>query len=519
MPITPVTALLEYFPSGTTEGEHHILREAFIQAEEYSDFITPPPHNPRLLVGKKGSGKSAVIDFSISLFSKLNIPAILVRPKDIDLSTLRNGAAVGEMTRIAYDALIQAIAQNLGSDLSGLVSEEQKVLLDSAVKNGNAKRDIIERLANILPRIAKPLINTDLSVLLPETQPLHREELQTAISNNLRTSGKGFYLFVDDTDQVASPDDPAHLNRIWAFILAIRNLTEKFETLRAVISLREEVWRRLISDKAGQRDQTDHFIRLVRTLNPTQEHITRIIEKRLSLAARLANARPIQGEIYSAFFEGSLAKMPSSDELSSWEDLIIGRSRGRPRDAIQLVNALAQRAKDRKASHITEGDLASVMPSFSKQRVSLVKQEVESECPQIEDVIRTLAKIDFDHGSFKAKTQTIREHLRKIPTTFSTLLFGRALRSDNDEDALHLWRFLWENGILNARISDTRRKHGFRHVFPEDDIELVSKARWNDLQAVIWEVNPAYRDYLMTVQKDDSARTGLPPRSRRNSRR
>jgi len=51
-------ALQYYVPTGTTEGERHILRDAFVQFDQYAKIITPPPGSPRILVGKKGSGKS-----------------------------------------------------------------------------------------------------------------------------------------------------------------------------------------------------------------------------------------------------------------------------------------------------------------------------------------------------------------------------------------------------------------------------------------------------------------------------
>jgi hypothetical protein len=49
--------LLDYFPTGTTEGDRSLLDRAFVRDEEFVDYITPPPESPRILVGKKGSGK------------------------------------------------------------------------------------------------------------------------------------------------------------------------------------------------------------------------------------------------------------------------------------------------------------------------------------------------------------------------------------------------------------------------------------------------------------------------------
>jgi len=114
----------------------------------------------------------------------------------------------------------------------------------------------------------------------------------------------------------------------------------------------------------------------------------------------------------------------------------------------------------------------------------------------------------FDQGSFKASFEVIRASLLKIPSAGVTL-FKRRLRPDNDDDFLLLLQFLFDYDILNARMSDIREKDGYRFIRPWDDLTLVSRGRWVDLQQIVWEVNPAFRDYLITVQDDDKARRGL----------
>jgi hypothetical protein len=267
-----------------------------------------------------------------------------------------------------------------------------------------------------------------------------------------------------------------------------------------VVTIREEVWRRLLRDSAGQRDQADHFLALVRQLFPTREHIRSVIERRLAVAAEDAGLKG--ATVYEPFFEGEGANMPSSREFSSWADLIVIRSRERPRDAIQLVNALARSARGRGAERIGQVDLDSQIREFSSQRVQLLAQEVDAECPQITDLVRLLAGLTFDQGAFKISFEPLRQALHQFPTQLGITLFGRGVRPDNDDDALSLLGFLFETGVLNARISDNREKDGYRHIWPSVDPRLVSRARWNELQAIVWEVHPAYRDHLIQVQRD-----------------
>jgi len=208
--------------------------------------------------------------------------------------------------------------------------------------------------------------------------------------------------------------------------------------------------------------------------------------------------------------------MPGSDVTTGWPDLIIIRSRERPRDAVQLINGCAQRALSTGLTLINEDVFASEMREFSRVRARLLEQEVEYECPEMEQIIRTLADINYDQSSFKATAEVIRKHLNSLGSAFSIHLFGSTLNPQSNEDNLFsLWRFLYSVGLLNARISDKREKDGYRHIFPSDDPSLVSKTRWNEMQAIVWEVSPAYRDHLINIQMQKQNQFGLPPQGRK----
>jgi hypothetical protein len=244
-------------------------------------------------------------------------------------------------------------------------------------------------------------------------------------------------------------------------------------------------------------------------LNPTREHIKKIIERRLRLAANKAGTKDVW-DYYSCFFQGADARMPSSEKTSSWADILLSRTRDRPRDAIQLLNALAKHAKARKDNLIIEHDLHAVMPIFSEERVNFASQELEAECREVREIIRSVARMRFDSGSFRMTNESLRAQFKKVPSQFSLRISGHQLRPDNDQDSLTLLGFLYEVGIITARVSDSTKKGSYRFVNPDDDPTLVSKARWNDLQSVIWEVNPVFRDYMIKVEREHRTQIGLP---------
>lgn len=373
-------------------------------------------------------------------------------------------------------------------------------------------------MGRFLADLSKPLTKVDFNAAFPHLTSATKEELAAALERVLNT--KSFYIFIDDTDQIANPDKPGHLNRIWALILAVRRLTASIPEVRAIVSLRSEVWERLKADPAGQRDQTDHFDSLKVILKSDRKHVGNIIDRRLGLASARLNRGQ---DLYGPFFEGADARAPFSEERRTWRDLIAVRSRSRPRDAIQLVNALARRADADRIPLIQEDTFRSVMPVHSERIAKDFAKEVALECPMALEVLRTFAGLNFDSGAFTMSAKQAPEHFKGLPTRFSISLYGISLRPQQEADIFELWRFFYLTGVVNARASDASEKDGYKPLDPEKDPTLVSKSRWNDVQKYLWELNTVYRDYLISVDQEQANATGLafklPPQQRRGSNR
>lgn len=501
--------LNEWFRSGTAEGEKAILERCFVYVDEFADVIAPPAGNPHLLIGPKGSGKSAILDFALRIASQQDIPAIMLTPVDFDTTGLPNGASTGDLVRIFQSTLVTSIATKLAEDGTGWFDGDQAGLYREAVNAGARSPDFFGRMGKFIATAAKPLIKLDLAAAFPHLAAQTRSELEKAVGRVL--GAKSFFLLLDDTDQIGSPDQPTHLNRVWALILAIRRLAAAVPELKAVISLRTEVWERLKTDDAGQRDQTDHFKQLIVKLKSRRKDVEAIVSRRVSLAAIGFGHR---GDPYEVFFEGKAARAPFSEEWRSWPDLIAVRSRERPRDAIQLVNECIDKAGRDGKPLIDEPVFQSVMPAFSEGVAQEFAKEVKRECPQALEVVRSFAGVQYDSGGFTMSSQQALDHFKMILSRFSVTLYGISLSQQREAHIFELWRFFYLNSVLNARVSDATQPDNYRHLDAYDDPMFVVKPRWNDLQKVLWEVNTVYRDFLITVQAEDQRMTGLPTKRR-----
>lgn len=232
------------------------------------------------------------------------------------------------MTDSAFEALIGAVVREMASELTGLVSVDDKVLLAESLKSGDLRPDFVRRAAMLLPRLAKPLLGEmDLSIT-GESASLDR--IRKVIRARLERAAGVFYVLIDDTDQIADPGNPLHLNRIWGLALAARDLAGLSERLRVVVTMREEVWRRLGRVGAGPRDQADHFEKLVVRLTPSDALMAQIVQQRLDAAANYMGMTDFD-DAWPFLFEGPAARMPTSKNFSSWRDLVVTRSRNRPR--------------------------------------------------------------------------------------------------------------------------------------------------------------------------------------------
>lgn len=469
---------------------------------DFVSILNPPHASPRLLIGKKGSGKSAFVREVRRRLHEAKVPLLVLKPKDIPCEWPAEPASLGDLTRHSERALLSALGSVLGSQLKGYLSEDQNGLLRLAQESGHRGTDFVQKSLDLLRPIGQALSNVDFEKFA-KGLPVPAPKLRQMIEGQLTLPSQLLYLIIDDTDQLASPAEPNQLNRIWSVLLAVRFILEECPHIRAVVTLRTEVWKRMSRHDGGQRDQVDHFRDLIHWLNPDDKAIGAILDRRLDLAAVDLDLTLSQNR-YSPFFEGQHVRIPTTDdEFRYWGDFVVKRSRERPRHGVQLISALADTAIAAGRDRVTNEDVETSIVAYSNERIEDLEREVGDECPQLREIIRSFAYMHFDEGGFKLKAETLFKHLAGVPSRFGLRFMNETLQPGRDEhNAFTLWRYLHEIGFLNARALDATKPKGFKHILLQDDASLVSKERWNQVQTLLWEVHPAYRDYLITVQRE-----------------
>ncbi|WP_347917688.1 hypothetical protein [Paracoccus marcusii] len=173
--MSSLEALLKYFPSGTAEGEDNILEEVFIYTEEFRRIISPPQGSPHLLIGSKGSGKSALLRFSKKVLSQEGIPAILLTPAEIDTSSIGNQHSTGDMRRLFGRSILSGIAARLVTEKFSL-DDDQNAITYAAMDAQESSGPAYIRFGSFLSEIAKPLVR---SILRKPFQNYYRQPKQS----------------------------------------------------------------------------------------------------------------------------------------------------------------------------------------------------------------------------------------------------------------------------------------------------------------------------------------------------
>ncbi|QDI04982.1 hypothetical protein E4A48_15975 [Xanthomonas cerealis pv. cerealis] len=503
--------LQSLFAEGTAESEASFLSSIFVAPEDFDYISNLKSGTPRLLIGKKGTGKSALVRELVKKWTIESKPALLLKPKDIPLGADSN-ASLGELTAAAEGLLIKAIAAKVGELANGILDPELALLDAEAQREGTKRPDFVQKLRGLLNPIAA-MFSLDLP---SDTGVAHanKARFKAAVARLLQVSGTTMLIALDDTDQIARGGGAAELDRIWALILACRSIQEECPNIVAIIVLRSEVWRRLASEGTAHRDQVDHFRNSIYELSPGVDDVRTILIERFKAAAE--NARgPKAPPAESIFFAEKDVVIPTSVERRTWMDFIVGRSRKRPRDSIQMVALLAEQARRRRKedkSKINSIDASKIIERYSEERIDDLQVEFGVECQKLKEVLRDFAWAEFDEDSFTFTADKAKRFITSILNNKQVILEGQVLRSSNNDHVFSLWRLLYQSGFLNARVRDESRPGGYAHIQEESNAEFASSNRWNEMQGAYWEVNPAYRDYLLKVQKDSPIGKRLPPK-------
>jgi hypothetical protein len=464
--------LEQLFGADAAEDETEArLRSYFLETPTYRE-VTNPDRRLRVVVGSKGTGKSAI--FRIATFEDREARRLPIEVRPDDLSDVAQGT-------LNYLQLVSAWKKGL----AGVIIEKSlRALGDGDEKFlGKAKK----ATGQVLDTIVKSL---------GDEQKGYKLDAARIEAANAFMSNRELTLYIDDLDRgwTGTQQDA---KRYGAMFDAIRDLQRDNPTLRVRVGLRTDLYTLIrSSDSASDKWQaavvhhawTNHqtFVLLVKrivTYFGGQQDYDRLLELPQGSLAHLLD--PILERRYEG--KGLWRRKPMYNVIMSF-------ARRRPRDLVVLLTLAGRYAKERQHDKIRTEDLEDRFARFSAGRLVDVVNEFGLEAPGLDRFLMAMKPAKSERTaaqnyllSTDAMLKRIKQALDQAPLRFAD---GKTAAP------MTVLAFLYRIDFLQARKTDNQGVVD-RKYFDQNQLLTPDKI---DL-GYDWEVHLAFR---WVLQPDDS---------------
>lgn len=453
------------------------LKEYYLKRDTYGRVVADLPI--RILVGHKGTGKSALFKVAISEEKEKGHLPILVKPDDI-----------AELGKSDENFLLRIRQWKWG--LNKIIGE--KVFNELGLFNDEVASKITKfgvKLTSLIFETVKSV--KDKVTLLPA---------QKLLMENYLTTNK-ITVYIDDLDRgwEGKRDD---IIRISALLNCIRDLANENERLFFKISLRSDVYFLVrTSDESTDKIEssvvwfswTNHEI-LVMLIKRILTFVGESFDESILLNSEQKDISYHLNCIMEPIFSGSgkWANVPIYKVLMS---LI----RKRPRDLVKLCTLASRNAKLNKSQLIRTSDFKSIFEEYSQGRIQDTINEFKSELNNIEHLIfgmKPSKKTTKYADGFVFTTADLYQKISNIMEQ-NTFVFanGKAVDKKNLAQFLYKINFLTARKQVDGGVID--RKYIDRKYFEENRYLSSSFADFG----YDWEIHPAFRWALKPDSLDD----------------
>jgi len=448
------------------------LKEYYFKNDTFNRITANLPI--RILVGHKGTGKSALFKIAISEDKeKGNLP-ILIKPDDI-----------AELGNQDENFLLRVRQWKVG--LTKIIGA--KVFTELGLYNDEVK--------NKLSRFGVKLVSFVSETITSVNEKINLEPAQRQLMEHFLQKKK-IIIYIDDLDRgwQGKKDD---IVRVSALLNSIRDLSNESPGLQFKISLRSDVYFLVRTSD----ESTDKIEGSVVWYSWTNHEILVMLAKRiLTYFGRPVNEEMLlkspQSEI-AYNLENVFEKRFSG--FGKWENakthrILMSLIRKRPRDLVKLCSLAAQKAAENRSSLIRTQHLQAIFEEYSQGRIQDTINEFKSELPLIERLIFGMKPSQkqwklgngyiYKTSDLKSKINNIREQ--------NNFKFANSRPSQ----ALDIAQFLYKINFLTARKK--LEDGNIQRKYFEDNRYLSSD--FVDF-GYEWEVHPAFRWALQPDRIED----------------
>lgn len=473
--------LLERIDLGDLAAENEIgaLRSYFVPTGQYNEAKRG---RARLVVGRKGSGKTAIFYGIRNTYKPSHDHLVLdLKPEGHQFTKLRE-AILRELTPGLRQHVLTAFWDYLllMEIAHKIITEEGRYKYrDDTIKaayeavaqaySGNSRleeADFSERLLQLIDDISERRKGlTDISGTTDVTQMIYKQDispLSTAISEYLRISNKeDVWMLFDNIDKGwpvtrATPED---ILIVKCLLAATRKIQRHFESrnteFHSVVFIRNDIYQYLILDPADRGKET---AALLEWNDP--ELFKDIILRRIVYSTDLDEPFDI---IWPHFFETHV----DGQESFSY---ILDRTLMRPREILRFVRECVNTAVNRGHDKVTQEDILQAEKTYSEDLLVDVTLELRDVAPDYADI----------PYAFISCTETLAEE--EVKRRLGEVHVG----DDRMEEAISL--LIWF-GFLGIRTGTDEERYSYQ--FQHDLKKMQSTSKYTT-----YCIHPGFRKTL-----------------------
>lgn len=452
------------------------LKEYFFKTSTYERVRADLP--VRILVGHKGTGKSALFKVAMSEDRDNGNLPIMIRPDDI-----------AELGRSDENFLLKIKQWKWG--LTKIIGE--KVLSEFNLnpevyisKLGQFGLKIITFLSDTI-KVVKDNVSMNGS--------------QAKMCETFLKSHK-IIVYLDDLDRgwEGKSDD---ISRISALLNSIRDMANENPGLQFKVSLRSDVYY-LVRTSDESTDKIEGAVVwykwtlqeiLVMLIKRVQSFLGNPVDEEKLLTSPQRHISSLLDEVIEHKFYGWKGR----DEVPMYQ-VLLSMTRKRPRDIVKLCTMAAHEAQSHHASKINSDHLQAIFEDFSQGRIQDTINEYRSELPKISDLLFGMRPTTKEREAGKGFIYTTAELKKKLNNLKQNKVF--VFKSGRASTPEELINFMYKINFLNARKTLENGKVQ-RKYFEENRYLMAGSVDFG----YEWEVHLAFRWALQPENIDDILRS------------
>lgn len=457
------------------------LKDYFIETGAFNRLKT---HRKTIILGNRGTGKSALMKMLANHFRKENSIVVEMTPEDYsydflqaalkresDGSWAKISAFTASWKYLLYVIAMKRYQESLKTAFKTTAKEMHKYLRNNHKGSQNTSLDIF---VSYLQRIEGLKIGPyEAGIKSKELQHLFKlEEINNLLSELTKLSEKKPIIFlIDELDKGWDGSEDAKMFVAGLFQAAL-SLNELSSNFKVVISLRKE----LHDNIPTLYDDYQKNIDLFESLEWHEDSLFQLITKRIEHSiSGLSYQNP--KEKWNLIFDEKIMGIDSFK-------YIVSRTLYRPREIIQLCTESQDRAVEKRRDKIEINSVISAEAKYSQNRTKDISAEYKFQYPNLINLFEI----------FRGKECNIRRS--ELEEIGLKILLGELktgvkldwLEGQNEEFIINV---LWQVGFLLAKTSATVNNEQCIDYWGIHQVSLINLGNIDEFC-----IHPMFRIYL-----------------------